>query len=235
MTGPCREQDFFPKKSSTGGIVTKAAPNRILVFSGLFRALKSEDEFAAVLAHELAHFYRAHTADVRPYNYCYKVSDESHGHRPKPDPQLDDLCSRLRPRINFSVEEATKRRLGVYTIEQEADELALELLSAAGIQPSSAVDAWFSLSQEMHSKTAAPESPALGMDECLKLRASAWRDDQGRDVFIPLGDYRDLHHSWCYRIRNIDRELAVHRYNVQRQTWSSSNDWELIQRQAKQL
>ncbi|MEY4632514.1 MAG: Peptidase family [Pseudomonadota bacterium] len=228
MTGPCKNEDFFPRKSRTGGIIVKAAPNRILVFSGLFRLLKSEDELAAVIAHELAHYYRAHVADVRQYEYCYKITPDNHGHRPKPDPEMDDLCEKLRPRINFPLEEATSRRLGVYTIEQEADEIAVELLAMAGIPPTAAADAWLALSADMTSEAPAP--PALPMDECRRLRSNGWRDSQGQNVFVPVGDYYNAHHSWCYRIHNIDKEIAAHRFPEIPRAFPAA-DWQAIQRQ----
>jgi hypothetical protein len=232
LTGPCREADFFPQKSVAGGIVTNVAPNRLLLFSGIFAALGSEDELVAVIAHELGHYYRAHVAGVRPYNYCYRISPENHGHRPIPDPSLDDLCGALRPRINFSIEEATKRQLGYYTIEQEADEIALEFLALAGIPPTAAVNAWFNLSSKLNSRTTS--KPAIPMDECLRLRQNNWLDEKGQQIFVPVGDYRESHHSWCYRIRNLEAEIAAHKYVIQPRTIPVTN-WKLIQQQATSL
>ncbi|MFM8316186.1 MAG: M48 family metalloprotease, partial [Deltaproteobacteria bacterium] len=225
-------QDFFPKKSSVSAIVTKVAPNRILLFSGLFQILKSENELLAVIAHELVHFYRAHAAGVRLYDYCYEITAKNHGHRPKPDPKLNDLCEKLHPRIGFSIEEATQRRLGVYTQEQEADEMALEILAWSGIPPTAAVEAWFSLSRGLG--TSSNAEPAISMEECLRLRSSGWVDSQGREVFIPVGDYRDEHHSWCYRIHNIDKEIAAHQYPSLPKAIPEAN-WGKVQAMAKNL
>lgn len=232
LTGPCREQDFFPRKSVAGGLVAEVAPNRLLLFSGIFAILKSVDQLNSVIAHELAHYYRAHVANVRPYDFCYRISKESHGHSPSPDPGLDDLCSRLRPRIGFSVSEATERRMGYYTVEQEADELALEYLALVGVSPDSAVEAWFKLAEhstgDLRSTDAKYDIP---LESCLKFRANGWRDERGQEVFIPVGDYRGTHHSWCHRIFNIDQEILAHNYVLGRRLLPDL-DWTVLQKLA---
>jgi hypothetical protein len=130
------------------------------------------------------------------------------------------------------VEEATERRIGYYTIEQEADELALEFLAMAGIPPTAAVEAWVNLSGELAKNSVA--NPAIPIYECLRLRNQGWKDESGREVFVPVGDYRESHHSWCYRIRNIDAEIAAHRYVLSGRSLPERN-WKSIQQQAASL
>lgn len=68
--------------------------NIIAVMSGTFRYLKSEESVIAILAHELGHFYRAHTAafSYDDLEYVYKRSANDHDGVPVPDPQFKNFA-----------------------------------------------------------------------------------------------------------------------------------------------
>jgi len=104
--------------------------------------------------------------------------------------------------------------LGFYTAEQEADEIALELLAAVGLDPKEAIEA--ELSKPEHPVPARPGEPAapLGVAECRAAYARDFKNPDGSEVFVSLGPLADPHHSTCYRVYNMSREIAAHAYRV---------------------
>lgn len=90
--------------------------------------------------------------------------------------------------------------LGLYTFEQEADELSLEWLMDLGVKPDVALDAQFKLMKD---------DP--GAAACATLRKNKWKDAQGNPVFVTVGDLHDDHHNGCYRAFNLAREITVHK------------------------
>src|SRR5262249_14891384 len=55
---------------------------------------------------------------------------------------------------------------------------------------------------------------ALTMAECHKAHDANWQSADGSADFVPLGDFVEPHHSSCYRVYNIDREVAAHHYTL---------------------
>lgn len=211
----CGRESYFKPSQWTPSFVTHLAPNWVIITSGLFSALPNEESFVAVLAHELAHYYRAHVVNDSKdhYSYCYLLNDPLH--KPVDREELKTLCRDLkvgRDRAGISpVDAARKVGLGVYTYEQEADELALEFLGLLSIDPIRATDAWFALFAVGMGDDTSQSTP---IDQCRTLFKNGWIDASGNPVTIPLGDYKDPHHSWCFRIFNTTREIKAHGYDV---------------------
>lgn len=91
--------------------------------------------------------------------------------------------------------------IGLYSYEQEADEIGLEFLTLIGVSPveSSNVDLYF--------------AEAFGNqfgDHCRTLHEADWREN-GLPVVIPIGNI-EYHHDSCFRVFNSDREIASHGY-----------------------
>ena len=105
------------------------------------------------------------------------------------------------------LKKAQKKRIGQYTYEQEADDLAVEFTASLGLDPKVVVDAMRSLG-----KTSPGEARdlSLGYDDCETLWKNHWLDAQNNYVFVPVGGFTDPHHSICYRMFNIEREVAAH-------------------------
>jgi hypothetical protein len=189
--------------------------------SGYILRMLTEDRVVATLAHELGHFYRSHPnmpTDV--VNYFYSL-DAAHAHTPPADPRTIEQTARVREKIrngevDYAAENALmkERNLGFYTIEQEADEIALELLANIGVPPNVAMEVDLE-SLKMEEESGWPRAPGdLGWAECMMLRDQAFRDADGKIVSPPVGDPNDAHHNGCFRVFNMQRELQAHRYQL---------------------
>ncbi len=229
----CQLESYLTKSQWSPEFVTQAAPNWLIVTSGLFKILPSEESFAAVLAHELAHYYRAHVVkDTKHYNHCYMLNDPNHS--PVEREELKNLCRDLKAgRARGGMDPfvaAARVGLGVYTIEQEADELALEILTLAKISPMKATDAWFALFEFADQNVTQTEVP---LEKCRELFKNNWRDQSGNPVAIPIGDYEDTHHSWCFRVFNTTNEIKTHNYIVEDPLRLEPTNWQRIQARAE--
>ena len=225
----CGRESYFKPNQWSPSFVTQLAPNWVIITSGLFSALPNEESLVAVLAHELAHYYRAHVVNDSKdlYSHCYLLNDPMH--KPVEREELKNLCRDLKVRRDsggVSPEEAaTKVGLGVYTYEQEADELALEFLTLLGIEPIRATDAWFAL----FAIGMGPDSSKREIDQCRTLFKNDWLDASGKPVTIPLGGYEDPHHSWCFRVFNTTREIKAHGYDVPYPVTLDAEGWRRLQ------
>ncbi len=272
-----------PGDRSSRGLISVKTINWVTVDIELIQNVK-ESELVLILAHELAHFYRAHA--TRSVNYYYLMSDEPLKAQPEPitssselwpltleldkwrdagkkfveldqalksvfpdyettqtlDSKLKvavatsfgihkaELASQLEKIASFLTEHvptdgtkmyfdyslaaltkwtkeptdpleilpiAKKARLGWYTSEQEADDVAGEILAALGLDFSQVAD--FLLRDD------------LTKDNCASRRSSGWMTN-GKIEVEPLHWYVDDHHTGCFRAFNFDQEKAAHQY-----------------------
>lgn len=206
----------------------------VLAFSaGLFELPATEDEFVAIMAHELGHYYRSHPAmRTANYRFFYRLSSENPDGTPQSDPSLEKLGLAAveasargmnQPETRSVLQMAQSQRLGYYTWEQEADELALELLALVGIKPSVMIGSLFHLLDRQ--PPIGDEEFIFGSAKCRALAERNWRDANGTPVYVPVGDFSDPHHSHCYRIFNIARELRTHQYQVSADRPVSPRNW----------
>ena len=105
------------------------------------------------------------------------------------------------------LKKAHNSRLGQYTYEQEADDLAVEITASLGFDPKAVVDAMRSLGKDSRGSQ---RDLSLGYEDCETLWKNNWLDAQNNYVFVPVGGFTDPHHSICYRMFNIEREVAAH-------------------------
>lgn len=113
--------------------------------------------------------------------------------------------------------EAASKGLGWYTVEQEADELSIEILSLLGVPLHSAVESNFRF-LELEEKSGAKfmkDSHLVGKiphKRCQELYKNGWKDEAGNPIFVAVGGFVDTHHSGCFRAFNMDREIRAHKY-----------------------
>lgn len=189
--------------------------------TGFIMRMLTEDRVVATLAHELGHFYRSHAnmpTDV--VNYFYSL-DTAHAHTPPPDPRTIEQTAKVREKIrnneyDYAAENALmkERNLGFYTTEQEADEIALEMLSNIGVPPNVAIDMILELLKMSTDNGWLEGTDAIKWAECTMLRDQGFRDADGKLVTVPVGDPINAHHNGCFRVFNMMREMQAHRYQL---------------------
>ncbi len=107
----------------------------------------------------------------------------------------------------LALRSAHDQKIGQYTIEQEADEESAEWIAKLGFDPKASVSA-------MHALVMGEETSLhgllLGQADCEALYDRDWTDAQGSYQFVPVGDYSEIHHSTCYRMFNLSREILAH-------------------------
>ena len=100
---------------------------------------------------------------------------------------------------------ALTSRVGYYTTEEEADNLALTWLPLLGFSSQDAFDHWWAFATYYDGSTLESELN-FGRDLCRRLFDAQPRwTESGRYVPVPIGSFADPHHSICYRIWNLDQ------------------------------
>ncbi len=109
-------------------------------------------------------------------------------------------------------------RVGVYTTEQEADEIAAELMMRAGLTRAQVLASFVAVARAVDAKVpAASGTRATGdanASTCGAWMARDFVEDDGKPVAMTLGDLSDPHHGMCYRLYNLWRETGAHRYSL---------------------
>jgi len=110
-----------------------------------------------------------------------------------------------RDRLKILLEEVRIQKLGFYTIEQEADEVALEIMWKSGVSISHAVDAQMKLLQNTEKEW------NYDFQRCNALIKNNWMEE-GKETYLGPEALSDPHHSPCYRIWNILHEMKAHKW-----------------------
>ncbi len=104
--------------------------------------------------------------------------------------------------------EALSKRLGFYTIEQEADEWALEQMASFGIPLDTSVQAL--LKPALYAEKLGMIDPrdSVTPSMCKAAYEQNWKTMPE----VPIGLWHDTHHSTCFRVYNLTQEMGAHRY-----------------------
>jgi hypothetical protein len=128
---------------------------------------------------------------------------------------VQNLAAALRAnagKIKETLQKAYDAKLGLYTTEQEADDLSLEMIANIGLGAKSALDIYIIFLSPEEENGAFD----IGLQRCEKMRANQWIDPEGRfnNKILPISDYTDPHHGACYRVFNLSREIEAHKYEL---------------------
>lgn len=164
--------------------------------------------------------------------------------------QLDTNVRALDARIADLDARMRVQHIGLYTQEQEADEIALDLVTKLGISADEALDAWRSVMlaleasniQRYGERSVRDEQRATGEPtaaQCNALSQAGFTqtapDGTKVPVFVTMGALADPHHANCYRLFNLWRETKAHAYPTQGQVAPPGPPWSDLQREAKRL
>ncbi len=120
--------------------------------------------------------------------------------------QADAMINERNSEVFALYEKANKARLGLYTAEQEADEISLELITRLGLPAKDAITGYIFLSRSTESER--PKNVSIpGKLNAAQCEAAL---NKGFPEFIPIADYSDSHHSSCFRAYNLWRETKAH-------------------------
>lgn len=141
-------------------------------------------------------------------------------------------ASRLDDGERAMLDRLRESRIGLYTYEQEADDVMLELAAQVGLPVERVFDAWLTLMRAFsgaRSEKAGPSasddvaaasaviSGDLDADRCAALLDAGFTvaspSGERRPVFVTLGSLDDPHHGSCYRLFNLWREARDHGYS----------------------
>ena len=128
-----------------------------------------------------------------------------------------------RPHLNV-LQDAMKNRIGYYTTEQEADEIALESLLRIGLKKEHLIGVLEDVYELLADKKGVFASLGqLAPDLCRRSIESG--------EIIPLLDFQDTHHDGCFRLYNIFQESEAHKsyyenLKVDRQLPRFDKSWE---------
>ena len=201
----CKINRYFNQYSKAKRLSFERISSVIYFSTGLFDVLGDDNLVLFIVMHELAHYYRAHpllpAADFISY---YSIGEKNSPSCPIPDPELTRLAQQENwAELNKSMKE---KRLGYYTYEQEADELALEFLSELGIPTDIGSEAMM----RMLKATKRVDASELDYESCAALKKQKWQTPEQKSAYVPIGNLADPHHSLCFRAYNIDRERETH-------------------------
>jgi len=126
---PLRGWRFIPVESEAVNAVGNPG-GFVLVTTGLLRAVRSEDELAAVLAHEVAHVQRGHT--VAPVEAARKQEQLTSGLLAGTSDALNAFFGKV---VTLGADFVLDKGFGKKN-ELEADALAARILGEAGYDPS---------------------------------------------------------------------------------------------------
>ena len=85
---PQDKQYSLPAKFRAKRVYFLQNANWITIHTGLFANLDTEEKFVSVLAHELAHYYRAHSATYEDYDFYYELLKKNRGRKPEANRRL---------------------------------------------------------------------------------------------------------------------------------------------------
>ena len=153
---------------------------------------------------------------------------------------LNTVAVKLDAKEAALVKQVQQNRIGLYTIEEEADDIALEISARLGISPDDVISSWVEFMGAI--ANAVPEAYRAQYQDadaqCQDLLAADFttKDASGHTVaaFVPIGDLSEPHHSDCYRLFNFWREQKLRKYEVTSPI-TFPGDWSTFQDEAKQL
>ena len=123
---------------------------------------------------------------------------------------IGDLLAEQNKRVFDIYKQADAKRIGFYTAEQEADELGLEIIARLGIDITAGARAFLKLLADDDATVGTSFSlpGIIHAADCQK----GW--DSGFKSFVPIADYGDKHHSLCFRVYNLYREMQAHKSDI---------------------
>lgn len=141
-----------------------------------------------------------------------------------------------------------QNRIGRYTTEQEADDLAMELAVRVGFEPNDVLAGWTGFLDAIEGYYL---DAGLSREELLAqyqqtgdidaatckgyLAAGFMKEDKKTPITVTIGVLEDKHHTSCYRLYNLWREAKAHKYVKGPAKPALSPAWETLRMSAEAI
>lgn len=164
--------------------------------------------------------------------------------------RLNDIAAKLDDKAKAFLEKVQANRIGLYTTEQEADEMGLDIATKAGIEPQAVIDAWVdemraidhmfgTLYGAEYWASYQASTGDLDAESCKKLLDAGFMttDESGQPKphVVVIGQLDEPHHGSCYRLYNLWREQKAHGYVAGPAPAPLSPPWSEIQAEAARI
>ena len=141
--------------------------------------------------------------------------------------RLDTAARDLDTKAAKLLQHMRDNQIGLYTVEQEADDFAMEIATKLGLSVDQVLQGWLQFmgavdnvyAQTMTREQLVAYYQSIGeydAADCKQLLADGFTKDDGtgKRVSVPmsLGQLDEPHHTSCYRLFNLAREAAAHHY-----------------------
>lgn len=129
---------------------------------------------------------------------------------------VGDSINALREISEKNITQFQQQGIGWYTLEQEADEVAPELLALIGLEPEVQISSSLKLLSTISHESSARgfKLPGLSFEKCKDLADRRFGYGTNSVTTVALSDWIDEHHDQCYRVFNSVREIFLHKYTV---------------------
>lgn len=154
-----------------------------------------------------------------------------------------DAAARMDAEERAMLDALRAGKVGLYTAEEEADDVMLEITSRLGMTTDDVLEGWLGFMRHAESKGFHGRDDAtgeLGADACEALLREDFQErtaaGQRRPVVMTLGALSDPHHGFCYRLYNLWREQRTHGYRPSGAfTAPTGGDWATLRAHAAGL
>jgi hypothetical protein len=159
--------------------------------------------------------------------------------------RIDLQAKALDTKAQKLVDRLKDNTIGLYTIEQAADEFAMQMASKMGFTTDEILGGWVDFmraTDRVYARAYTAEqlsafrqqTAELDADSCAALMASGFMKDGAR-VSMNMGQLDEPHHTSCYRLYNLWREGRAHDFQPGTRLPALTPDWSTLRAEAATL
>jgi Zn-dependent protease with chaperone function len=159
--------------------------------------------------------------------------------------RIDTQAKALDAKADKLVKRLQDNRIGLYTIEQAADEFAMQMASKMGFTTDEILAGWVDFMRaidRLYARSFTPDqlatwrqqSAELDADSCAALMAANFMKDGAR-VTVNMGQLDEPHHTSCYRLYNLWREGRAHSFVPGARLPALAPEWDTLKSEAASL
>jgi hypothetical protein len=158
--------------------------------------------------------------------------------------RLDQSGRDLDAKAAKLVQRLKDNRVGLYTIEQAADEFALQITTKMGFTSDEVLAGWLDFMgaiDRLYARSYPPEQLAqirqteIDATTCKSMLDAGFLNADGSRMTMNMGDLAEPHHTSCYRLWNLWREAQAQKFAPGPKLDALTPEWATLKAEAAQL